>query len=81
MTATNTTTAKTRTSRVVPEEKGAELEAVVIVIVTDDFTVFPFSVAFTKSVTVPAVLPAVKTTLEPVVELSVPMALFERAQE
>jgi len=38
-------------------------------------TVFPFSVAFTKRVTVPVLTPAVKVTEEPELGLSVPRLL------
>jgi hypothetical protein len=62
-------------------EDRVDTTVLVMVISTELTLVTLPSVALTKRPTFPAVLPAVKVTMEPVVTLSVPIALFVRAHE
>jgi hypothetical protein len=82
MAASAATVDRTATNNVGPERKGAGPELPEIVIVTGaPWMVFPFKLALTKSVTTPALLPAVKVTGFPDVEFSVPMDGSVRVHE
>jgi hypothetical protein len=59
---------------------ATEFKAMIPMMAAELCTVTPLSVAFTKSPTLPAELPAVKVTLAPVVALRVPKVPFVRVQ-